>query len=45
MSDHSQHIDPRTLHINTRAEAAYDFLLALVIGASLAALLVAWWSS
>lgn len=28
-----------------RCEAAADYLLALVIGCGLAALLVAWWSS
>lgn len=29
----------------SRAEAALGFILALVIGVSIAALLVAWWSS
>lgn len=28
----------------TRAEAAFDFLVAVVIGFGLAAVLIAWWS-
>jgi hypothetical protein len=31
--------------LNARAEAALDFILAIIIGASLAALLIAWWSA
>ena len=31
--------------LNRRAEAALDFLVAIVIGTGFAVLLVAWWSS
>jgi ABC-type nitrate/sulfonate/bicarbonate transport system permease component len=35
----------KTESIASRAEAALGFILALVIGVSIAALLVAWWSA
>jgi hypothetical protein len=31
--------------LNARAEAALDFILAIIIGVCLAMLLVAWWST
>ncbi len=50
MSRHSQnvrHLHPEMLRtsLQRRAEAALGLLLALTIGAGLAAVLVAWWSS
>jgi len=39
------HYQIRAAKMHSRAEAAYDFLVALVIGVGIAALLVAWWSS
>jgi len=45
--NHTQHAMTEYNHrrLGKRAEAAYDYLLCLVIGTGLAALLVAWWSS
>ena len=43
--NHFQHYQVRAAKMHSRAEAAYDFLVALLIGVGLAALLVAWWSS
>jgi len=40
-----QHYQVRAAKMHSRAEAAYDFLVALLIGVGMAALLVAWWSS
>jgi len=45
--NHTQHAMTEYNHrkLSKRAEAALDYLLCLVIGVGLAALLVAWWSS
>jgi hypothetical protein len=45
--NHTQHAMTAASHrrLGKRAEACADYLLALVIGTGLAALLVAWWSS
>ena len=45
--NHTQHAMTAASHrrLGKRAEACADYLLALVIGTALAALLVAWWSS
>jgi len=45
--NHTQHAFTVEAHrrLSKRAEACADYLLALVIGTGLAALLVAWWSS
>jgi hypothetical protein len=45
--NHTQHAFTTEHHrkLSKRAEAALDYLLCLVIGVGLAALLVAWWSS
>jgi hypothetical protein len=45
--NHTQHAMTADSHrrLGKRAEAALDYLLCLVIGVGLAALLVAWWSA
>lgn len=45
--NHTQHAFMVEHHrkLSKRAESALDYLLCLVIGTGLAALLVAWWSS
>jgi hypothetical protein len=45
--NHTQHAFTKEAHrkLSKRAESALDYLLCLVIGTGLAALLVAWWSS
>jgi len=45
--NHTQHAMTDASHrrLGKRAEACADYLLCLVIGTGLAALLVAWWSS
>jgi hypothetical protein len=45
--NHTQHAFTTEAHrkLSKRAESALDYLLCLVIGTGLAALLVAWWSS
>ena len=45
--NHTQHAFTKEHHrkLSKRAESALDYLLCLVIGTGLAALLVAWWSS
>lgn len=45
--NHTQHAMTDACHrrLSKRAEACADYLLCLVIGIGLAALLVAWWSS
>jgi hypothetical protein len=45
--NHTQHAMMAASHrrLSKRAKAALDYLLCLVIGTGLAALLVAWWSS
>ena len=45
--NHTQHALTADSHrrLGKRAEACADYLLCLVIGVGLAALLVAWWSA
>ena len=43
--NYHQHYQVKNARLHARAEAAFDFLVALAIGVGLAALLVAWWSS
>ena len=45
--NHTQHAMTDACHrrLSKSAEACADYLLCLVIGTGLAALLVAWWSS
>jgi hypothetical protein len=47
MKHHKYHYHPqvKAAKLHARAEAAFDFLVALAIGVGLAFLLVAWWSS
>ncbi len=45
MRQHTQDLSVPPTRAERRAEAAFDFLLAVVIGFGLAALLVAWWSA
>jgi hypothetical protein len=47
MKHHKYHYHPqvKAAKLNGRAEAAFDFLVAIAIGVGLALLLVAWWSS
>jgi hypothetical protein len=42
---HQQRIAARDLKLNRRAEAAWDFIVAVAIGFGLAWVLVKWWSS
>jgi hypothetical protein len=47
MKHHNHSFTPaiKADRLSRRAEACLDYLLALIIGAGLATLLVAWWSA
>lgn len=45
MNKYRQHPYVKHARLHARADAAFDFILALAIGIGLAWLLVAWWSS
>jgi len=44
-SKYFQYPEVKNAKLHSRAEAALDFAVAIIIGVCLAALLVAWWST
>jgi hypothetical protein len=45
---HSKHFyypEVKNARLNSRAEAAFNFIVAIAIGVGMAVLLVAWWST